>query len=181
MVEYTASQPFVCEPIPAPLTKYVQSGDVSWHGLFQKRYDAEYLKRKTALFATKAATGKPPKLTASETRDLIVECGSHVWYEQITDEERRQGFLRSGLGVKTDGSENHLVDVCLPGSGKRLFPDYGNNPHPLSLPTQAGFGVQICGRGAEVSKTEAPAEARLNSKDFERLTARRHRFKLSHK
>ena len=56
---------------------------------------------------------------------------------------------RCGFGINSDGTEDHLVDVVLPGTGKRIFPGFGEG-QPKDLCAQEGQGLRIIGAGKEV-------------------------------
>ena len=58
------------------------------------------------------------------------------------------------MGVDPNGSQNELVDVQMPASGEKLYPQFGRAA-AVVLPAQSGYGVVVEGTGCEVVETGA--------------------------
>ena len=137
--------------------------DVAHHAAFQFHFDAEMRREKTIQIQAKLAAGQS-NLTAQEWRDLTLHCGCVAWYTRVKPSTVRWGYVRSGMGVNPDGSQNALVDVQMPASGEKLYPQFGRAA-AVVLPAQSGYGVVVEGTGCEVVETGALGVERTKRAD----------------
>lgn len=143
--------------------RHVQPGDIGWHGSFGGRFDREVQKLYETLNVLKEklnSQGQEVKWTkAEETRIILVNAGSHVWYSETPERELAAAFRHGGFTLDSDGHENEAAQVTLP-SGRKIFPTYGGREvDPQRAFAQAGHGLVVLGQGKEIV---TPAKSMLS-------------------